>query len=170
MENCPDPFFTYNQVVAGSPNAPGSGYNSVLAFTGSSKLVYNPYAHSPSTFDLSGPGTFDLNSFVIAGAWDNQTLTIEGLLSSTAIFSSALPVTSTAQLVTLNWSGIDALRITIDSSGYTDTVSGGSGQHWALDNIVVNQPIAQPVPEPAAMALFGIGLVGLGFGRRRKTA
>jgi hypothetical protein len=42
--------------------------------------------------------------------------------------------------------------------------TGGIPAQFALDNIRVN------VPEPSTLALLGLGLLGLGLGKRRKTA
>lgn len=39
--------------------------------------------------------------------------------------------------------------------------------HWAVDILNVTSAVA--VPEPASLSLFGLGLAGLGFIRRKKT-
>ncbi len=50
--------------------------------------------------------------------------------------------------------------------GYTSLGTGGVSTHIDQVTLVVD---AQ-VPEPATLTLFGLGLAGLGFARRRKNA
>ena len=166
-----DPLFTYSSdVMTGPTNLAGTGYHTLRAFTGSSNVAFNGSAASPSTFTWAGVGsTFDLNSFVIAGAWGSQTLTIEGLLNGASIFSSSLAVTTDAVSVfSPSWSGIDAFRIAIGTDYIADPnlIGSGGGQHWALDNITVSA-----VPVPAAAWLFGSALLGFfGFSRKKANA
>ena len=49
---------------------------------------------------------------------------------------------------------------------------GGTANQTGYDNITFGSdtPCAgNCVPEPASLALFGLGLAGLGFGRRKRT-
>lgn len=174
-------FFSYSGVVTGPGSSnPNSGYRSVLGFTGSSSLAFNPNEASPSSF-ISIGSKFDLNSFIVAGAWGNQDLLIKGYVDGVEAYSTTLGVTPQASRVTLNWVGLDSFELTVDSSGYEDTVEGGGGQHWAMDDVVVNEPVpvsddavpapkdAVPVPEPGSMLMMGMGVFGLLMVRRRST-
>lgn len=64
-------------------------------------------------------------------------------------------VSSSAEFVSLAFNGI--ARVVFDDVG----------TGYVLDDIVFNAP--RVVPEPALLALFGLGLVGLGLSRRKQA-
>lgn len=52
--------------------------------------------------------------------------------------------------------------------GYNDSAGSATLGDW--DDFVVGVNFTPTVPEPGSLALLGLGLAGLGFARRRKTA
>jgi len=168
-----DPTFTYSGVdVATVPVATTSGYNNVAAATASTHVAFDPNAISPSDFFIAGPAatTFTLNSFVIGGAWGSQTLTIQGFNNGAMLFSSALAVSLTPVVFAPGWAGIDQLRIITGTDFVLSplVVGLGNGQHWALDNLTINEAVVR-VPEPATLALLALGLLGFALRTRVRS-
>ena len=58
---------------------------------------------------------------------------------------------------------IDAGRLVIGSR------TGGANSNHHLDNIYFIGNSTTPMPTPATLALFGLGLAGLGWSRRKKA-
>lgn len=166
-----DPAFTYDggiYTINSNILPPASGYASVGAFTGEPNVAFNSSGVSPSSFYLAGAASsvFTLNSFVIAGAWGAQTLAIKGYNNGALLFSSMLPVTPVAKLALFGWAGIDQLTI-FTGTDFVESNNGGAGLHWALDNLTINQALAaNPVSEPAPLALLGLALIVLALSCR----
>lgn len=59
--------------------------------------------------------------------------------------------------------------LTIDFFASGGAWSGGADESFALDNIEVVLNGVPTVPEPASLALLGLGLAGLGFSRGKKA-
>lgn len=143
-----------------------SGYANVANATSTNYVAYNPNAVSPSTFTWASTGTFDLNSFWIAGAWGSQTLTISGYNGASLVGSSNFFVTNQASLFNANWTDLTHFSI-FTGNDHIDLVAGGSGKHWALNDITINEAISS-VPVPASALLFAPALLGF-MGLRSKT-
>ena len=124
-------------------NSPNSNGTNNLIFTGD----VGDYVAITAT----GGGTFTLNSIDLATSWYDQnpqeTLTVNGN-----------PLTITNTLTTYDLNLFDVTEV--DISG----VPGG-GPYWTADNVV----FSAAVPEPASMALLGVGVLGLGVIRRRRA-
>ncbi|MGA9865082.1 MAG: PEP-CTERM sorting domain-containing protein [Acetobacteraceae bacterium] len=103
--------------------------------------------------NFTGTVTVTTGQTFIAGHDDGVTLTIGGLTVISAPGPTALtPTTATYT----GPSGNQPFQLVYGEC---------CGPPAAL---VVDLPLVSPVPEPAALAVFGAGLLGLGFIRRRK--
>lgn len=141
-----------------------SGYASVSAATGGPYIAYNGNEAPLVTFGWNGADTFDLNSFVIAGAWGSQTLTISGYTDAVLTYTAQLFVDTAARVFQADWFGLTSFSIATGNDFEQSSDVTGSGQHWALNAITLNE-----VPLPAAAWMFIAGIAGV-LGIRRKAA
>jgi hypothetical protein len=164
--------FTYSEVSFLDGNTAArqsSGYEAVVTATSTDYAAYNPGAASPSTFTWNSVGTFDLTSFVIAGAWGSQTLNIAGYNGASLVDSANYFVTQAASTFTANWSTLTHFIITTGNDHIDSGIGNGSGKHWALNDITVNENL-NAVPVPAALFLLAPALLGfMGFRRKAKN-
>jgi len=150
-----------------------SGFHSVATATPGTTVALNRNGFDPASFSYTD-GVFTLDSLYIASAWGTETVTFRGFLGDDELFALNRDLTLQAQLVTFDgWEGIDKLVIDIlDGSFVADPdlfESGiGTGPEWVVDDITINETTAN-VPEPALLALLGIGLLGFGVSRRKSV-
>jgi len=172
----PTELFNFDDVDVIFPAPPfleGGGVQSIQAFTSSAGFAINSpvardVAASPADFLWNGPGdTFDVEQFVIAGSFGEQTLTIEGLLDGAVVFSTDHFITTTAELLSLNWSGIDQLRINTGPDFEQTVGVGVLRPEWVMDNLTID---FVPVPPAALLFLSGLGVLGWIKSRRSLAA
>lgn len=145
---------------------PGSGFENGRV---SGKYVAWQSGVLQSAISLSGGGVFDFNGAYFTAAWNTGlNITVDGLLNNSLIYSSISSFNTDAPTwFNLNFSGID--KLLISAIGGVNAGLGGAGVFWAMDNFTYNEEIPA-VPVPAAVWLFGSGLIGLiGIARRKKA-
>ena len=144
--------------------AGGDGYWNT---TGSSHLMTWTNIGSTSGFTLTkgDGGNFSLSSFdygngYVAGNQRPTSILVTGI-------SGGNTLTST---ISITDAGIYSYSFSSDWANLTSVsfAANGSGNRSIFDNIVVDAPSQNNVPEPASLALFGLGLAGLSFASRRK--
>lgn len=109
----------------------------------------------------TGGGAFNLNSFEMAISWYNPATTssidVTAHLLGGGTSTQTLTLVQGLQTYALNLNNVVSLDVGPLSTGY-----------WVMDNI--NYDSARGVPEPASLALLGIGLVGLGVLRGKNRS
>ena len=128
----------------------------------------NSSSDSVWTLTQVGGGAFSLNSFDFGNGYPNgngpyngfdsvSSLTLTGTLMGGGTVTQTYSINQLAfQTLNVNSSFANLSSVTFDAFGLDNRA--------AYDNIVVNNAA---VPEPATLALFGMGMAGLAMSRRR---
>jgi PEP-CTERM motif len=133
-------FFAWNAVLEASHGQTDSDYFALSLVDDTTGTTLVSRSYSSA----SAPATFvDLGNGWFGSRWQNEQI----------------------DLAALGAVGHD-FTLTLLAS---DCPYGGHAGYVYLDGFA-NVIVVDPVPEPATLALFGLGALGLGYARRRKTA
>lgn len=108
---------------------------------------------SAGTYSLS----FDISGNQRGGASDSFTLALGGFLNESFNLSATAPWQTVTRSFTV---------LSDSANSIIFNHAGGDNVGIMLDNVSLSKT---DVPEPATLAMFGLGLIGLGFARRRQA-
>ena len=127
---------------------------------------------------FGGAGPYTVQSPIHNQAFDNGLLTTWGILNAHQISSESfflwdnVPSSGThsrGRVLDFDFSGyFDGIIISVGAKD--DAVSAGTGTGSALVRDINAPTSSAVVPEPSIIALFSLGLVGLGFARRKRQS
>lgn len=117
---------------------------------------------STSTGAYAGtPGLVRVQGFLANGSSLSETYALTGATSTGFQFAH---FDASAAFAANDFIEVAIFGYTCDTSGSCNAFNSNRGQ-FAIDNIALNE-----VPEPATLAIVGLGMLGLGAARRRRTS
>ena len=166
--------YTHDTIQVEQVNSSGDGIwvtsGFWAGFEGDFGWYPNGGDHGYSAISLAGGGDFDSVGFNIGTGFGSVVAYLYELLNDNIVVSSG-SVAGTSSYLGFSGGGFDKIRL-------RDSVAGGSVtdhayQAMAFDSIETSAfslPLLSnsSVPEPASIAMFGIGALGLMFALRRR--
>jgi hypothetical protein len=144
-------------VESSTSSGNGSVSGDYAAFNGFGELAMN--LSSDVDFDFTGAYFTSWTLRGLSQYYSATSITIEGYNNNALIGSVSMNLSADQY----DWFQADLLGV--DEVRF---ISSSSKQWWLMDDLTINESTS--VPEPASVALFGLGLAGLIFSRRKKIA
>ena len=152
----------------------GKLFNSfaIKGFEGDFGWYPNGGDHGYSAISLAGGGDFDSVGFNIGTGFGSVVAYLYELLNDNIVVSSG-SVAGTSNYLGFSGGGFDKIRLRDSVAGGGGSVTDHAYQAMAFDSIETSSlslPLLSnsSVPEPASIAMFGIGALGLMFAHRRR--
>ena len=140
----------YTTTYTNSYDSPNGSY-AINSAVGLSSIKFT-HTNDFNLFTLDASTFAGSDSFV---SYSSRTLTVEGFNNGVLVGSQVLNLSSnTYDNFAVNLLNIDEVRFG----------SAGSNLFWVADNFEV-----EFVPAPATLALVGLGIAGIGYGRRKQA-
>lgn len=119
--------------------------------------------------DISSATPFTFNGAYLIGAWnDGLQVEVQGFQGTTLVDDmtvTAAPVAGPSKFFTFNFSNVTRVHF-IPTGGTLQPGLTGTGENFGLDNLTINEP----VPEPASISLFTVGIAIVALGLQRRTS
>jgi hypothetical protein len=131
-------------------------------------LSNTTFTRAVTNFSAFAAGTYTLDLEARSRNCSGCTIFYEILLDGSALIDHTSPSAGNVQAFEakqFTLAGLSAGTHTLSLGVYTTNASSGEFQAF-FDDVVISTDI----PEPATVAIFGLGLAGIGFSRRKKQS